>query len=118
MTLKFGPIRFVGDNRTSLLEKILVKEGNKTKRKNKWQGNIWDYQFKYQCLNKMSDWDVCIAIRSWNKYPWSYVCDLDPYSPLDLSLTLPLKPMLKGGEKRKVKVKVKVENMGPGGVYE
>ena len=37
----------------------------------------------------------------------------DPYSPLHLGLTLPLKPMYKGGEKRKFKVKVKAENMGP-----
>ena len=38
----------------------------------------------------------------------------DPYSPLHLSLTLHLKPMYKGGEKRKLKVKVIAENMGPG----
>ena len=35
------------------------------------------------------------------------------YSPLHLSLTLPLQPMQKGGEKRKFKVKVIAENMGP-----
>ena len=38
----------------------------------------------------------------------------DQYSPLHLSLTLPLKPIFKGGEKRKFKVKVIAENMGPG----
>ena len=47
-----------------------------------------------------------------NKYK-TVVRKLDPYSPPHLSLTLPLKPMLKGGEKRKFKVKVIAENMGP-----
>ena len=37
----------------------------------------------------------------------------DPYSPLFLSLSLPIKPMQRGGEKRKCTVKVKAENMGP-----
>ena len=45
---------------------------------------------------------------------WVYFNKQDPYSPLHLSLTLPLKPMLMGGEMRKFKVKVRVENTGPG----
>ena len=39
--------------------------------------------------------------------------NLNPYSPLHLSCALPLKPILKGGEKPKFKVEVNAENMGP-----